>query len=76
MTQPHDHPTSPTEDQPAAYRPAGAARRMGISRSQLYVELAAGRLKARKHGKCTLITATEIDRWLAELPQWEPQDVG
>lgn len=75
MNQPDHHPTT-GQDRPAMYRPAAAARRMGISRSQLYVELATGRLTARKHGRCTLVPATEIDRWLAQLPQWEPQDTG
>ena len=43
---------------------------MGISRGTLYAELAAGRLKAHKVGRATLIADDEIRRWLAELPPW------
>lgn len=61
-------------DGQVAYRPAQAAKRMGISRSQLYLEMRGGRIKAHKLGSATLIAATEIDRWLAELPEWQPDD--
>ena len=45
-----------------------AAARLGICRAQLYRELAAGRIVARKAGRRTLIERTEQRRWLAELP--------
>jgi excisionase family DNA binding protein len=64
-----DAATASTHDQ-AAYRPAQAAQRLGISRSTLYEELRTGRLHARKIGNATVITADEIDRYLATLPQW------
>lgn len=48
--------------------PIVAARRMGIGRSQLYRELAAGRITARKVGRRTLFERTEQARWLASLP--------
>ena len=62
------------ESEQRAFRPNEAAARMGISRSRLYVELAAGRIKAKKLGTATLVPAVEIDRWLAELPDWHPDD--
>ena len=54
--------------EPIADDPAAAAKRLGICRAQLYVELAAGRLVARKAGRRTLILRDEQDRWLAALP--------
>ncbi|MCB1417648.1 MAG: helix-turn-helix domain-containing protein [Notoacmeibacter sp.] len=40
----------------------------GASRSTAYREIAAGRLKAVKLGKRTLIRADEAQRWLDALP--------
>lgn len=45
-----------------------AAARIGICRAQLYKEIGAGRITARKAGRRTLIERTEQARWLAELP--------
>lgn len=44
------------------------ARRLGICRAKIYLEIAAGRLAARKAGRRTLIERTEQARWLADLP--------
>lgn len=57
-----------TTIEPIADDPAAAAKRLGICRAQLYIELAAGRLVARKAGRRTLLERTEQDRWLAALP--------
>lgn len=54
--------------EPIADDPSTAAKRLGVCRSQLYIELAAGRLVARKVGRRTLIERTEQSRWLAALP--------
>lgn len=40
----------------------------GIGRTALYEELKAGRLKARKCGRRTLIPRSEGERWLESLP--------
>lgn len=40
----------------------------GISSSQTYVEIAAGRLRATKCGRKTLILRKDANRWLAALP--------
>ena len=45
-----------------------AAARLGICRAQLYKEMAAGRIVARKAGRRTLIERAEQKRWLADLP--------
>lgn len=45
-----------------------AAARLNICRAQLYKEIAAGRIVARKLGRRTLIERTEQERWLNSLP--------
>lgn len=45
-----------------------ACKRMGISRSTLYLEIADGRLAALKARNRTLITRAEQARWLEALP--------
>ena len=39
----------------------------GAGRSKLYEEMAAGRLKARKLGRRTLIETAELRRWIENL---------
>lgn len=45
-----------------------AAARLNICRAQLYKEIAAGRILARKLGRRTLIERVEQERFLASLP--------
>jgi hypothetical protein len=45
-----------------------ATRLARISRAQLYVEIGAGRLVAKKVGRRTLIDATSFEKWIAALP--------
>ncbi|WP_246667105.1 hypothetical protein [Bradyrhizobium sp. UNPA324] len=52
-----------------SFRIVEFARRNGISRAQVYVELKEGRLNARKVGSATLITIEDESAWLASLPQ-------
>ena len=54
--------------EPLADNPASAAKRLGVGRAQLYLEISAGRLAARKAGRRTLIERTEQARWLEALP--------
>ena len=54
--------------EPLADAPAIAAKRLGICRAQLYKELGAGRLIARKLGRRTLIARSEQERWMDALP--------
>lgn len=41
----------------------------GIGRSSVYEELKAGRLRARKIGKRTIITVDDAEEWLGNLPK-------
>jgi excisionase family DNA binding protein len=54
---------------PLCYAPNDAAKVLGIGRSTLFNLLARGELTARKLGTRTLITATELERYVASLPQ-------
>lgn len=40
----------------------------GIGRSSLYVDIAAGRLRARKRGSRTIILTADLTEYLATLP--------
>lgn len=52
----------------AALRIKEVCARYGISRTTLYEEIAAGRIKAVKCGKSTLIPRASADAWLESLP--------
>ena len=52
----------------AALRVREACVSLSISRSKLYEEVAAGRLRALKAGSRTLIPVKSIDAWLNSLP--------
>ena len=54
--------------QKRAFRIDEFAHRNSISRAQVYIELKAGRLNARKVGSATLITTEDEDAWLRALP--------
>jgi excisionase family DNA binding protein len=43
---------------------------LGISRSKIYEEIAAGRLKAKKSGSKTLVTYASGQAWLDALPDF------
>jgi excisionase family DNA binding protein len=43
-------------------------RRYGIGRTSAYAEIAAGRLRAVKVGRKTLIIVDDAEEWLAALP--------
>lgn len=63
-----DHANMQPIIEPLADTVLVAAARLGICRAQLYKEMAAGRLTARKAGRRTLIERAEQARWLAALP--------
>lgn len=54
-----------------SFGPNSAANVAGIGLTKLYEEIKAGRLKAKKFGKRTLITATALEEWLNSLPDYE-----
>jgi excisionase family DNA binding protein len=62
-------------DERTAYRIFEICRRNGIGRSKVYEEIAAGRLKAKKNGKLTLITAKAEAEWLEAMPALESGQV-
>ena len=43
-------------------------RRFGVGRTKVYDELKLGRLRARKIGRRTIITADDAEGWLQRLP--------
>jgi hypothetical protein len=47
-----------------------------ISRSRVYRDLASGKLRAKKAGPRTIIPPEEIRRYIASLPDWEPNDAA
>jgi excisionase family DNA binding protein len=53
---------------PRAMRVSDACASLSISRSKLYLEVAAGRLRAVKCGSRTLIPVEAADAWLRNLP--------
>ena len=56
-------------DAPLAYDILSASKKAGLGRSKLFEEINAGRLKARKAGRRTLILRDDLAAWLASLPQ-------
>ncbi|CAN5765367.1 hypothetical protein BH23ACT2_BH23ACT2_20840 [soil metagenome] len=51
-----------------AYSPAEAAAEAGVSRSHIYSEMAAGRLRSRHAGRRRLILGQDLADWLDSLP--------
>jgi hypothetical protein len=43
--------------------------RYDIGRTKAYQEINAGRLKARKAGRRTIVTADDAEMWLSSLPE-------
>lgn len=64
--------TSSTNPQLEALTIVEAKARAGCSRSMIYQEIQAGRLRARKLGRRTLILAADLSSWLANLPLVKP----
>lgn len=58
--------------QKLAYSISEAARVAPFCRTRVYEELKAGRLKARKAGRRTLILSDDLAAWLRDLPDYEP----
>lgn len=50
----------------------GACRALGIGKTKLYEEIAAGRLRAKKCGTKTLLPTDQFATWLAALGSIEP----
>lgn len=48
-----------------------AARRAGVGRTTIFMELRNGRLKGRKIGRRTVIAVDDLSAWLDSLPSRE-----
>lgn len=56
------------ENQKLAHSIKESASILGIGVTKIYQEISEGRLKARKFGKRTLVTAEALSQWLNNLP--------
>lgn len=56
---------------PRAFDVLGFCQRYGVGRSTAFKEMAAGRLKARKSGRRTIIMDEDAAAWAAALPERE-----
>ena len=56
------------EDMPAAYSPRDFARVYGIGLTLTYELIGAGKLKARKLGRRTMILREDAEHWARSLP--------
>jgi excisionase family DNA binding protein len=61
------HTIGNTEYPRAALRVSEACQTLSISRSKLYEEISAGRLRVLKSGRRTLVPTAEIVAWLNGL---------
>ncbi len=61
-------PVSSLSEAPKAYSVAEFCRFYGIGRTHAYAEISAGRLRALKAGRRTLISADAAETWLNALP--------
>lgn len=57
------------DDKRICFSPSDAAKALRIGKSTLFAILAAGKIKARKLGTRTLITASELSRYVESLPE-------
>jgi excisionase family DNA binding protein len=60
-------------DSRIAYSVADVCKETGLGRTQVYEQLAAGRLKAVKAGRRTLIPRESLVNFINSLPAYEPQ---
>jgi hypothetical protein len=61
------------DDGKLSYSVPALAEAADISRSKIYEEMAAGRLRAKKFGARTIIPADEARRWLQSLPDFSTE---
>jgi excisionase family DNA binding protein len=57
-----------TDHKPLSYSIAEARSVTGLGRTTLYEAIRSGKLRARKHGRRTLILRSDLADWLATLP--------
>jgi len=69
-----DMPVAPAE--PLAVGIMDATRLSGVGRSTIFDEIKAGRLKARKAGRRTLILRDDLLAWLNTLPSRDAKEAA
>lgn len=47
-------------------------QKTGIGRTKIFAEIRAGRLRARKLGRRTIIAAADLEHWISQLPLIRP----
>jgi excisionase family DNA binding protein len=67
---------SPEPAPPRAFSVTEFCGRYGIGRTNAYQEISAGRLRALKVGRRTLITQEAAETWLASLPELQVANAG
>jgi excisionase family DNA binding protein len=60
---------APTLGTRVAYRPEEAAAAVGVGRTTIFEEIRAGRLRARKVGRATIIADADLREWVAQLQE-------
>jgi excisionase family DNA binding protein len=60
-----------TDNKTLSYSVEAATKVAGIGMTKLYAEINAGRLKAKKFGKRTLIPASALNDWIDNLPDYK-----
>jgi hypothetical protein len=63
----------PAGAQQLAYSIPDLIKLSAVGRSSIYEEIGAGRLKARKRGRRTIILREDAEQWLASLPTFGAQ---
>ena len=66
-------PTVVPPDDVAFFTRKEAARKLRISLNTLDRRISKGELKAKKHGRATLVLPEEITRYLENLPEIKPR---
>jgi len=61
------------EQEPLAVSIEDAVRASGLCRTKVYEDINAGRLRARKAGRRTLILVADLNTWLKNLPTIQPK---
>lgn len=59
------------EDTALAYSIPSAVQLTELSRSEIYAAMKRGDLKAKKHGRRTVILASDLESYLANLPDYQ-----
>ena len=61
---------------PLAHTIMGVCKASNTGKSKIYEEIGAGRLKAHKIGRKTIILDSDLQAWLTNLPEIQPKADG